>query len=188
MDEDWLRALSSYQKWKMISGNCVALDVVRSSCQCNRRCESLLAGYRKIREWESRHGGWAPTGAWTARRSSTWASQLCSIRNSFGSMDAIIKPPEDQAGSGDVDSENLTDTAGGSEDLIVTMEAEDANGAQGYKENNCRGGDSEEERKGKRCGREQAARQCSTDACHAQRRAGKITMEAADIRVQQAPS
>ncbi|RRT44707.1 hypothetical protein B296_00023696, partial [Ensete ventricosum] len=48
----------------------------------------------------------------------------------FGSMDVIIKPPEDQAGSGDVDSENLMDTAGGSEDLIVTMEAEDANGAQ----------------------------------------------------------
>ncbi|CAD5181895.1 unnamed protein product [Musa acuminata subsp. malaccensis] len=137
MDEDWLRALSSYQKWKMISDNCVALDVIRSSYQCKRRWESLLAGYRKIREWESRHG-----------EGSYWSLDSEEKHNLglptsfdpeiFGSMDTIIKPHEDQAWWGDVDSENLMDTAGGSEDLIVTMEAGmlDANGAQGSKENN----------------------------------------------------
>lgn len=53
LDEDGLRSLSSCQKWKILSDNCAASDVIRSSNQCKRRWELLLlANYRKIRKWE----------------------------------------------------------------------------------------------------------------------------------------
>ncbi|WOK94991.1 hypothetical protein Cni_G03696 [Canna indica] len=138
MDEDWLKALSSYQKWKMISDNCVALDVIRTSNQCKRRWDSLYAGYRKIRDWESRHG-----------EGSYW-SLSCEKKKQLGlptmfdqevysSMDAVIKPQEDRgapAEAPDLDSENLID-ADASEDTFVASDVEmlDDNDAQGIKKN-----------------------------------------------------
>ncbi|KAH7573937.1 hypothetical protein JRO89_XS03G0229300 [Xanthoceras sorbifolium] len=48
VDADCLKALSTYQKWKIISENCTALDVPRSSNQCRRKWDSLLAHYTTI--------------------------------------------------------------------------------------------------------------------------------------------
>ncbi|RWW02851.1 hypothetical protein GW17_00034039 [Ensete ventricosum] len=136
MDEDWLKALSSYQKWKMISDNCVALDVVRSSNQCKRRWESLLAGYRRIREWESSHGEGSYWVLDSDRRQQLglpiWFDQEV-----FSSMGAVLKLQEDWAGRGEADPKYVIDAAGASENLLLPAEAEmlDVNNAQGSKEN-----------------------------------------------------
>lgn len=110
LDEDWLKALSSYQRWKMIADNCVSMDVMRSSNQCKRRWESLLSDYKKIRMWESNY-------ARTSR--SYWSLQPATRKqlrlpasfdhNVFGSMDAVIKAQEARIASAaaDTDSEDL---------------------------------------------------------------------------------
>ena len=110
LDEDWLKALSSYQRWKMIADNCVSMDVMRSSNQCKRRWESLLSDYKKIRMWES-------NSARTSR--SYWSLQPATRKqlrlpasfdhNVFGSMDAVIKAQEARIASAaaDTDSEDL---------------------------------------------------------------------------------
>ncbi|XP_048133865.1 trihelix transcription factor ASR3 isoform X2 [Rhodamnia argentea] len=56
VEGDCLNALSSYQKWEIISENCTALDVDRTANQCRRKWESLLADYRRIKQHESRSG------------------------------------------------------------------------------------------------------------------------------------
>ncbi|OVA19304.1 Myb-like domain [Macleaya cordata] len=56
IDAAFLRALPSIQKWKMISDNCAASGVVRSSDQCHRKWESLLVEFKKIKDWESQPG------------------------------------------------------------------------------------------------------------------------------------
>ncbi|KAF7849132.1 hypothetical protein BT93_L1217 [Corymbia citriodora subsp. variegata] len=56
VEGDCLNALSSYQKWEIIAENCTALDVDRTSNQCRRKWESLLADYRRIKQHESRSG------------------------------------------------------------------------------------------------------------------------------------
>ncbi|KAI3977853.1 hypothetical protein MKX01_036693 [Papaver californicum] len=56
IDAAFLRALPSIQKWKMISDNCTALGVGRSSDQCHRKWESLLVDYKNIKDWESKRG------------------------------------------------------------------------------------------------------------------------------------
>lgn len=48
VEADCLKALSSYQKWKIISENCTALDVPRSSNQCRRKWDSLVAEYNRF--------------------------------------------------------------------------------------------------------------------------------------------
>ncbi|KAK2659645.1 hypothetical protein Ddye_006178 [Dipteronia dyeriana] len=48
VEADCLKALSTYQKWKIISENCTALDVPRTSNQCRRKWDSLLAHYTAI--------------------------------------------------------------------------------------------------------------------------------------------
>ncbi|KAK1549464.1 hypothetical protein Q3G72_002521 [Acer saccharum] len=48
VEADCLKALSTYQKWKIISENCTALDVPRTSNQCRRKWDSLLAHYTTI--------------------------------------------------------------------------------------------------------------------------------------------
>lgn len=50
MEGDCLKALSSYQKWKIIAENCTALDVVRTANQCRRKWDSLLGEYKKIKQ------------------------------------------------------------------------------------------------------------------------------------------
>ncbi|XP_056174853.1 uncharacterized protein LOC115686558 isoform X1 [Syzygium oleosum] len=56
VEGDCLNALSSYQKWEIISENCTALDVDRTANQCRRKWESLLADYRRIKQHDSRSG------------------------------------------------------------------------------------------------------------------------------------
>lgn len=116
VDGDWRRALSSYQKWKMISDNCMDLDVNRSLNQCKRRWESLLADYRKIRDWESQSGAgsyWSLDG----ERRKQFDLPDSFIEEVFGSMDAVIKTQEDRSGSGGSGDSD-------SEDLITTTEVE----------------------------------------------------------------
>ncbi|KAK2631811.1 hypothetical protein EUGRSUZ_L02411 [Eucalyptus grandis] len=56
VEGDCLNALSSYQKWEIIAENCTVLDVDRTSNQCRRKWESLLAEYRRVKQHESRSG------------------------------------------------------------------------------------------------------------------------------------
>ncbi|KAG0463196.1 hypothetical protein HPP92_021672 [Vanilla planifolia] len=106
IDEYWLKALSSYQRWKMISDNCLAMDVVRSSNQCKRKWEMLLADYKKIRQWESQ-----------AKEDSYWLlkedkKKHCGLpisfqKEVFDAMDAVI-PVQQQSDSKKSDPEHLT--------------------------------------------------------------------------------
>ncbi|GAY58923.1 myb-like domain-containing protein [Citrus sinensis] len=48
VEADCLKALSSYQKWKIISETCTALDVPRTANQCRRKWDSLIDEYKKI--------------------------------------------------------------------------------------------------------------------------------------------
>ncbi|KAL9448270.1 hypothetical protein AB3S75_015695 [Citrus x aurantiifolia] len=48
VEADCLKALSSYQKWKIISETCTALDVPQTANQCRRKWDSLVDEYKKI--------------------------------------------------------------------------------------------------------------------------------------------
>ncbi|KAL0798237.1 hypothetical protein Bca101_053411 [Brassica carinata] len=57
VESDCSNALSSFQKWTMISDNCNALDVHRTFNQCRRKWDSLLSDYSQINQWESKERG-----------------------------------------------------------------------------------------------------------------------------------
>ncbi|KAJ0247434.1 Uncharacterized protein HA466_0168420 [Hirschfeldia incana] len=57
IESDCSNALSSFQKWTMISDNCNALDVHRTFNQCRRKWDSLLSDYSQINKWEERGSG-----------------------------------------------------------------------------------------------------------------------------------
>ncbi|CAO2817954.1 unnamed protein product [Amaranthus hypochondriacus] len=46
-------ALSTHQKWTIVSETCTALGVVRNANQCRRKWQSLLADYHLVKEWTS---------------------------------------------------------------------------------------------------------------------------------------
>ncbi|XP_052210718.1 uncharacterized protein LOC127813664 isoform X2 [Diospyros lotus] len=50
------RTLSSFQKWKIIAGNCNALDVSRTLDQCRRKWDSLLSLFNNVKRSESTLG------------------------------------------------------------------------------------------------------------------------------------
>ncbi|KAJ0984133.1 hypothetical protein J5N97_002489 [Dioscorea zingiberensis] len=105
LDEGWLKSLSSYQRWKIVSDNCAASDVIRSSNQCKQRWELLLADYRKIRKWESRSRGssyWSLDGD----QRKDFSLPLFFDNQVFDSMNAVIKAQEVQTGLNDSDSED----------------------------------------------------------------------------------
>ncbi|KAK9132392.1 hypothetical protein Scep_011920 [Stephania cephalantha] len=52
IESEFMKALSSFQKWKIIAGNCSALGVVRSLNQCRDKWNAMLAEYKVIKEWE----------------------------------------------------------------------------------------------------------------------------------------
>ncbi|XP_018449798.1 trihelix transcription factor ASR3 [Raphanus sativus] len=54
IESDCSNALSSFQKWTMISDNCNALDVHRTFNQCRRKWDSLVSDYSQINKWEER--------------------------------------------------------------------------------------------------------------------------------------
>ncbi|KAG7545504.1 hypothetical protein ISN44_As12g009640 [Arabidopsis suecica] len=57
VEADCSNALSSFQKWTMISENCNALDVRRNLNQCRRKWDSLVSDYNQIKQWESQYRG-----------------------------------------------------------------------------------------------------------------------------------
>ncbi|XP_013625517.1 PREDICTED: uncharacterized protein LOC106331665 isoform X1 [Brassica oleracea var. oleracea] len=57
VESDCSNALSSFQKWTMISDNCNALDVHRTFNQCRRKWDSLVSDYSQIKKWESQERG-----------------------------------------------------------------------------------------------------------------------------------
>ncbi|KAJ6329778.1 hypothetical protein OIU76_008580 [Salix suchowensis] len=52
VEKDCLKALSTYQKWKIIVDNCVVLDVARNLNQCRTKWNSLLNEYNLIKDWD----------------------------------------------------------------------------------------------------------------------------------------
>lgn len=56
VEADCSNALSSFQKWTMISENCNALDVHRTLNQCRRKWDSLVSHYNQIKQWEQGSG------------------------------------------------------------------------------------------------------------------------------------
>ncbi|KAJ0984425.1 hypothetical protein J5N97_002781 [Dioscorea zingiberensis] len=111
LDERWLKSLSSFQRWKIVSDNCAASDVIRPSNQCKRKWELLLADYWKIRKWQSRSRGssyWSLDGKQRKR----FGLPALFDNQVFDSMDAVIKAQEDQTGLRESDSEDHIATAG----------------------------------------------------------------------------
>ncbi|KAJ3679259.1 hypothetical protein LUZ60_017270 [Juncus effusus] len=115
--EAWSRSLSSFQKWKIIAGNCAQLGLGRSSNQCKRRWELLLADYVKIRKWETRHKSHNGSGSISYWNSDPIGREKCGLPGSFdkevySAIDAVIKVEEIEfhgaRSSKDVDSELLS--------------------------------------------------------------------------------
>ena len=52
VEADCLKALSSYQKWKIVAEDCTALNVARTSNQCRKKWECLLIEHDVIKQWE----------------------------------------------------------------------------------------------------------------------------------------
>ncbi|PKA50825.1 hypothetical protein AXF42_Ash007480 [Apostasia shenzhenica] len=110
VDEKWLKVLSSYQRWKMISDNCTAMEVVRSSNQCKRKWETLLDDYRKIRKWNSRSG---VDSYWSIpeEKRKKFGLPAAYEKEVFDAMDAVIQIEEDQVEPKTSDSDQLVDVA-----------------------------------------------------------------------------
>ncbi|CAH8388317.1 unnamed protein product [Eruca vesicaria subsp. sativa] len=57
VESDCSNALSSFQKWTIISQNCNALDVNRTLNQFRRKWDSMVSDYSQIKQWESKERG-----------------------------------------------------------------------------------------------------------------------------------
>ncbi|XP_020581175.1 uncharacterized protein LOC110025196 [Phalaenopsis equestris] len=110
IDEVWLKELSSYQRWKMISDNCLAMNVVRSSNQCKRKWEMLLADYKKILNWEllSREESY-----WSLpeERKKDYGLPVSFQKEVFDAMDAVIQVQQQQSDSNNSDPEQIYSVA-----------------------------------------------------------------------------
>ncbi|XP_019438808.1 PREDICTED: trihelix transcription factor ASR3 isoform X2 [Lupinus angustifolius] len=113
VEADCGRALSSYQQWNIIAGNCAALDVGRNLGQCRRKWDSLLSEYYKIRLWEeSKHGrGGGGGGGRKNRLPENFDSEL------YKAIDELVKAREER---GEVEIES--DPESGNDALDVTVE------------------------------------------------------------------
>ncbi|XP_058068546.1 uncharacterized protein LOC131217621 [Magnolia sinica] len=90
VNKDCLKSLPSYQKWKIISDNMAAFQVIRPSNQCQRKWESLVAQYKKIKGWESQSG----IGSFWCLDSETkkdYGLPAFFDRELFGTMDGFLK-------------------------------------------------------------------------------------------------
>ncbi|KAF5202390.1 hypothetical protein FRX31_008025 [Thalictrum thalictroides] len=56
IESDFMKSMSSYQKWNLVSSNCNSLGVVRSLNQCRRQWDLLLDEYQRIKDWETQSG------------------------------------------------------------------------------------------------------------------------------------
>lgn len=118
IDEDWLEELSSYQRWKLVSDSCMAMNVVRSSNQCKRKWEMLLGDYRKIRLWESRS---TDNSYWfiLEDRRKDFGLPASFSKEVFDAMDAVIQVQEHQSDSNTSDSDFETSYMGADSELIT---------------------------------------------------------------------
>ncbi|XXG64376.1 hypothetical protein AAC387_Pa05g2347 [Persea americana] len=104
INEGSLKSLSTYQRWKMISDNCMALGVFRSSNLCRRKWETMLAEYKKIKEWESQSGA-GSYWCLESERKKEYGLPAFFDRELFGSIYGFLKAQETQPDS-DMDSES----------------------------------------------------------------------------------
>ncbi|EOA17005.1 hypothetical protein CARUB_v10005240mg [Capsella rubella] len=113
VEADCSNALSSFQKWTMISENCNILDVRRTLNQCRRKWDSLLSDYNQIKKWESRYAGSARS-YWSL---STEKRKLLNLPGNvdnelFESINAVVMIQDDKAGTesdSDPEAQDLVD-------------------------------------------------------------------------------
>ncbi|KAL0910635.1 hypothetical protein M5K25_021637 [Dendrobium thyrsiflorum] len=106
IDEAWLKELSSYQRWKMISDSCMAMNVVRSSNQCKRKWEMLLDDYKKITKWEPQS---SEDSYWLLPedRKKVYGLPVSFQKEVFDAMDAVIQVQQQQSDSNNSDPERI---------------------------------------------------------------------------------
>ncbi|ESQ54066.1 hypothetical protein EUTSA_v10025787mg [Eutrema salsugineum] len=100
VEADCSNALSSFQKWTIISENCNALDVHRTLNQCRRKWDSLVSDYNQIKKWESqgRGGGHSYWSLSTEKRKKL--NLPGNIDNElFEAINAVVMLQEDKAGT-----------------------------------------------------------------------------------------
>ncbi|KAK7260753.1 hypothetical protein RIF29_27050 [Crotalaria pallida] len=119
VEADCSKALSSYQQWNIIAGNCAALDVGRNLGQCRRKWDSLLSEYNKIRGWESKHARGGGASYWSLKSERVKKHGLpenfdCEL---FKAIDELVKAREER---GEVELQS--DPESGNEALDVTVE------------------------------------------------------------------
>ncbi|XP_010252205.1 PREDICTED: trihelix transcription factor ASR3 [Nelumbo nucifera] len=108
VEGDCLKALSYYQKWKIISDNCTAVGVVRSLNQCHRKWDSLLLEYKRIKDWESQLVGNAYWSLQSERRKE-FGLPVSFDREVFESIGEFLKAQEDRCTDLDDDPEGGAD-------------------------------------------------------------------------------
>uniref|UniRef100_A0A7N0U6N2 Myb-like domain-containing protein n=1 Tax=Kalanchoe fedtschenkoi TaxID=63787 RepID=A0A7N0U6N2_KALFE len=96
VEAECLDALSYYQKWKIISDNCAALEVNRTLDQCRRKWDSLFAEYDRIKRWEG--GGDAYWGLARERRRAVGLPEDFD-RDLFNAVDVVVKAQVERASS-----------------------------------------------------------------------------------------
>ncbi|CAN8229824.1 unnamed protein product [Cochlearia groenlandica] len=101
VESDCSNALSSFQKWTMISDNCKALDVHRTLNQCRRKWDSLVSDYNKIKQWESRDGGSVGSSYWSLRSEKRKKLNLPGDigEELFEAINAVVMIQEDKEGT-----------------------------------------------------------------------------------------
>ncbi|XP_031255061.1 uncharacterized protein LOC116113053 [Pistacia vera] len=98
VEADCLKALSSYQKWKIISENCTALDVPRSSNQCRRKWDSLVADYNRFMRSRTR------TNSYCFSQGQSFPPDF--DRELFNAIDNLVREKQNQP---DTDSDSDPD-------------------------------------------------------------------------------
>ncbi|GAV63649.1 Myb_DNA-bind_4 domain-containing protein [Cephalotus follicularis] len=108
VEADCSNALSTYQKWKIVTENCAALGVPRTLNQCRRKWDSLVDEYNKIKQCES--GG--ACSYWSLECQSRIKLGLPEIFDDdlFKAMDDLMRDREDHSDTDqDVDPEADSD-------------------------------------------------------------------------------
>uniref|UniRef100_A0A1J3DTL6 Myb-like domain-containing protein n=1 Tax=Noccaea caerulescens TaxID=107243 RepID=A0A1J3DTL6_NOCCA len=120
VEADCSNALSSFQKWTMISANCNALDVHRTLNQCRRKWDSLVSDYNQIKQWEQGSG-------LSYRSLSTEKRKKLNLPGNIDNelleaINAVVMIQEDKAGTEPDDSDSDPEAQEDSEILDVITE------------------------------------------------------------------
>uniref|UniRef100_A0A1J3GUH4 Myb-like domain-containing protein n=1 Tax=Noccaea caerulescens TaxID=107243 RepID=A0A1J3GUH4_NOCCA len=120
VEADCSNALSSFQKWTMISENCNALDVHRTLNQCRRKWDSLVSDYNQIKQWEQGRG-------LSYRSLSTEKRKKLNLPGNIDNelleaINAVVMIQEDKAGTEPDDSDSDPEAEEDSEILHVITE------------------------------------------------------------------